>query len=65
VAAAAHAFDSGSIAANSSWTCVASKAGEYACGCTFQIDLAESDLYEFGGSHCDAVVTSVLAKLSR
>jgi RNA polymerase sigma factor (sigma-70 family) len=30
-----------------------------------EIDLAESDLYEFGGLHCDAVVTSVLAKLSR
>jgi plastocyanin len=33
--AASHAFDSGSIAANSSWTYVASKAGEYAYGCTF------------------------------
>lgn len=30
-----------------------------------EIDLAESDLYEFGGLHCDAVVASVLAKLSR
>jgi RNA polymerase sigma-70 factor, ECF subfamily len=29
-----------------------------------EIDLAESDLYEFGGVHCDGVVTSVLAKLS-
>jgi plastocyanin len=35
VTAASHAFDSGSIAANSSWTHVASKAGEYAYGCTF------------------------------
>jgi plastocyanin len=33
--AAAHAFDSGSIAANSSWTYVAGKAGEYPYGCTF------------------------------
>ena len=32
---ASHAFDSGSIGANSSWTYVASKAGEYAYGCTF------------------------------
>ena len=30
-----------------------------------EIDLAEADLFEFGGSHCDAVVASVLAKLSR
>ena len=30
-----------------------------------EIDLAESDLYEFGGLHCDAVVASVLTKLSR
>jgi RNA polymerase sigma-70 factor (ECF subfamily) len=29
-----------------------------------EIDLAESDLFEFGGCHCDAVVSSVLAKLS-
>ncbi len=35
VTAASHAFDSGSIAANSSWTYVAAKAGEYAYGCTF------------------------------
>jgi plastocyanin len=35
VTAASHVFDSGSIAANSSWTYVASKAGEYAYGCTF------------------------------
>ena len=35
VTAASHAFDSGSIAANSSWTYVASKTGEYAYGCTF------------------------------
>jgi len=35
VTAASHAFDSGSISANSSWTYVASKAGEYAYGCTF------------------------------
>jgi plastocyanin len=35
VSAASHAFDSGSIAAGSSWTYVASKAGEYAYGCTF------------------------------
>jgi plastocyanin len=33
--AASHAFDSGSIAADSSWTYVASKAGEYPYGCTF------------------------------
>jgi len=35
VTAASHAFDSVSIATNSSWTYVASKAGEYAYGCTF------------------------------
>jgi plastocyanin len=35
VTAASHAFDSGSIAANASWTYVASKAGEYPYGCTF------------------------------
>ena len=35
VTAAARAFDSGSIAANSAWTYVAGKAGEYAYGCTF------------------------------
>jgi len=35
VTAPSHAFDSGSIAANSSWTYVTSKAGEYAYGCTF------------------------------
>lgn len=28
-----------------------------------EIDLAERDLYEFGGSHCDAVVTEVLSRL--
>ena len=35
VTAAAHAFESGSIAAGASWTYVASKAGEYAYGCSF------------------------------
>ena len=30
-----------------------------------EIDLAESDLYDFGGLRCDAVVASVRAKLSR
>ena len=35
VTAASRAFDSGSIAANSSWTYVASKPGEYPYGCTF------------------------------
>ena len=35
VTAAAHAYDSGSIAANASWSYVASKAGEYPYGCTF------------------------------
>ena len=29
-----------------------------------EIDLAESDLFEFGGAHCDRVVTSVTEKLS-
>jgi RNA polymerase sigma-70 factor (ECF subfamily) len=29
-----------------------------------EIDLAKTDLYEFGGLHCDGVVASVLAKLS-
>ena len=35
VTAAAHAFDSGSIAAGASWTYVAGNTGEYAYGCTF------------------------------
>jgi plastocyanin len=35
VTAAAHAFDSGSIASGASWTYVAGKTGEYAYGCTF------------------------------
>lgn len=35
VTAASHSFDSGSIAANGSWSYVASKAGEYPYGCTF------------------------------
>lgn len=35
VTAASRAFDSGSIAANASWTYVARKAGEYPYGCTF------------------------------
>ena len=35
VTSGSHAFDSGSIAATSSWTYVARKAGEYAYGCTF------------------------------
>ena len=35
VTATSHSFDSGSIAANASWTYVASKAGEYPYGCTF------------------------------
>jgi RNA polymerase sigma-70 factor (ECF subfamily) len=30
-----------------------------------EIDLAESDLYDFGGMHCDGVVANVLAKLCR
>ena len=29
-----------------------------------EIDLAESDLFEFGGSHCDGVVARVLARVS-
>jgi hypothetical protein len=29
-----------------------------------EIDLAETDLFEFGGAHCDRVVTSVIEKLS-
>lgn len=33
--AGAQAFDSGSIAANASWTYVADKPGDYAYGCTF------------------------------
>lgn len=35
VAAASQAFDSQSIAANSSWTYVPRKAGRYAYGCAF------------------------------
>ena len=34
-ATAAKVFDSGSIAANGSWSYVATKSGEYAYGCTF------------------------------
>jgi plastocyanin len=34
-ATAAKVFDSGSIAANGSWSYVAAKSGEYAYGCTF------------------------------
>jgi RNA polymerase sigma-70 factor (ECF subfamily) len=30
-----------------------------------EIDLAEADLFEFGGVHCDGVVASVFARLSR
>jgi RNA polymerase sigma factor (sigma-70 family) len=29
-----------------------------------EIDIAEGDLYQFGGSHCDAVVASVMARLA-
>ncbi len=29
-----------------------------------EIDLAECDLYEFGGGHCDAVVACLIARLS-
>jgi len=29
-----------------------------------EIDLAETDLFEFGGAHCDGVVASVLARVS-
>jgi len=29
-----------------------------------EIDLAERDLYEFGGAHCDRVVAAVLARLA-
>ncbi len=29
-----------------------------------EMDLAERDLYEFGGAHCDRVVASVLARLA-
>jgi plastocyanin len=35
VTAKSGAFDSGTIAANASWTFIASKPGEYAYGCTF------------------------------
>lgn len=35
VTAASRAFDSGSIAANASWTYVARKTGEYPYGCSF------------------------------
>ena len=31
---------------------------------TQEMDLAERDLYEFGGAHCDRVVASVLARLA-
>jgi plastocyanin len=42
VTATAHAFDSGSIAANSSSTYVPRKAGEYAYGCTFHPSMKAS-----------------------
>ena len=29
-----------------------------------EIDLAERDLYEFGGAHCDRTVAAVLARLT-
>jgi len=29
------------------------------------IDLAEADVYEFGGAHCDSIVANVLASLER
>ena len=29
------------------------------------IDLAEADVYEFGGPHCDSIVANVLASLDR
>ena len=28
-----------------------------------EVDLAEKDLYEFGGAHCDRVVARVMARL--
>jgi RNA polymerase sigma-70 factor (ECF subfamily) len=28
-----------------------------------ELDLAERDLFEFGGFHCDAIITHVLARL--
>ncbi len=30
-----------------------------------EIDLAEEDLYQFGGRHCDAIVESVMARLAK
>jgi hypothetical protein len=30
-----------------------------------EIDLAESDVFEFGGQHCDQIVASVLARMTR
>lgn len=30
-----------------------------------EVDLAEGDIFEFGGAHCDGIVASVLARLSR
>ncbi len=30
-----------------------------------EVDIAERDLYEFGGSHCDAIVAVVLAQIER
>jgi plastocyanin len=40
VTSKSQAFDSGSIAANASWTYVASKTGEYAYGCTFHPNMS-------------------------
>jgi hypothetical protein len=28
-----------------------------------EIDLAECDIFEFGGAHCDRIVANVLARL--
>jgi RNA polymerase sigma-70 factor (ECF subfamily) len=30
-----------------------------------EVDLAEGDIYEFGGVHCDGLVASVLSSLDR
>jgi RNA polymerase sigma factor (sigma-70 family) len=30
-----------------------------------EVDIAERDLYEFGGNHCDAIVAAVLAQIER
>ena len=40
-----------------------SAAGQLREALAQEIDLAERDIFEFGGEHCDRIVTQVLARL--